>query len=274
MQQRSPLLCSSGTFSRYPDYTDYRAILRYAPQLPVDGIEVMLYPQWYDYIDSVIHDLIAMGLHFPAVHAGKDISTGLGSLDSGEVEAALQELNTNCHFARAVGASVLVLHLWGLPTSDSSIERNMQHLTRCIDTAEEHGIALAIETIPCVVADPLAHVRRALELDSRCKVALDTEFLAWHNQLEAAIEADWLWQSEQVVHVHIKDYDERIVPGTKRRYLHPGEGRIDFRCFFTSLKERGYHGPISLESPVIGAGGSVDIERLKRSLKNVSELMS
>lgn len=274
MHQRRPLLCSSGTFSQYPNYTDYKAILRYAPQLPVDGIEIMLYPQWYDHIAAIGCELIATGLRFPAVHAGKDISTGLSSLDRGEVEAALQELDTNCRFAQAIGASVLVLHLWGLPASDSSIERNMQHLSRCIDIAEEREVTLAIETIPCAVADPLTHIRRVLELDGRCKVALDTEFLALHNQLEAAIDADWLWHTDCVVHVHVKDHDSQMfTPDKRRRYLHPGEGTIDFEHFFSSLKQRNYAGPISLEAPVIDAEGNVDVQRLETSLGNLRRLM-
>jgi len=39
MSQPTQLLCSTGAFSRYPNYTDYRAVLKYGPQLAVDGFE-------------------------------------------------------------------------------------------------------------------------------------------------------------------------------------------------------------------------------------------
>lgn len=32
------LLCSTGAFSRNPDYIDYRAVLQYGPQLDVNGL--------------------------------------------------------------------------------------------------------------------------------------------------------------------------------------------------------------------------------------------
>jgi hypothetical protein len=38
------LLCSTGTFSRFPDLTSYQAILTYGPGLEVDGFELMFYP--------------------------------------------------------------------------------------------------------------------------------------------------------------------------------------------------------------------------------------
>ncbi len=47
MSEAMQLLCSTGTFSRDPDYTDYRAVLAYGPGLEVDGFEVMFYAGWY-----------------------------------------------------------------------------------------------------------------------------------------------------------------------------------------------------------------------------------
>ena len=47
MSEAMQLLCSTGTFSRDPDYTDYRAVLAYGPGLEVDGFEVLFYAGWY-----------------------------------------------------------------------------------------------------------------------------------------------------------------------------------------------------------------------------------
>ncbi|MDQ3929734.1 MAG: sugar phosphate isomerase/epimerase [Chloroflexota bacterium] len=267
------LLCYSGTFSRYPDRTEHEAILRYGPRLQVAGIEVMFYPQWHDNLDAITTDLLATGLRFPVLHAEKDISRGLPSLEQSDVQAALETFEINCRFASQIGASVIVLHLWGMPESDSFIERNMAALPRCLDIAERNNVTLAIETVPCTRANPLTHIRFALQADPRCTVTLDTEFLEMHNQLEAALQADWLWRDNRAVHIHIKDYDRQPShPDGRRRYLHPGEGRIDFSHFFRALQEIGYSGTISLEAPVFDAKDNVDIVRLDTSLRNLRSL--
>jgi sugar phosphate isomerase/epimerase len=270
-----PLLCSTGAFSRHPDFTDYQVILEVGPGLPVDGLEVMFYESWYKQVGPVASDLAASGLRLPVVHAEKSISNGLGRGDGAELEVAYDRLRVNCELAREIGARIVVLHLWGLPESDTMFERNLRALPECVGIAEEYGLQLAVETIPCVASDPLARVRQAVARDSRCMVALDTEFLALHGQLEAVFEQDWLWSEDRVVHVHVKDFDGRMrdVNG-HRRYVEPGEGEIDFGRFFAALAAREYNGAVSLESPVIAQDGSIDIPRLRRTLFYVRDLIS
>jgi sugar phosphate isomerase/epimerase len=103
-------------------------------------------------------------------------------------------------------------------------------------------------------------------------VALDTEFLGLYGQLEAALDAGWLWQDQRVRHIHIKDYDGALYSTDNyRRYLHPGEGTIDFAHFFAALKARHFDGNISLEASVVNLDGSRDTERLKRSLAQLRQ---
>src|SRR5207247_1196936 len=145
---------------------------------------------------------------------------------------------------------------WGWPDSDNHLERNLQPLSACLDVAERYDMRLAIETIPCLKHDPLSNVRRAVEQDGRVRVALDTEFLAWHEQLETVFEAGWLWEGQRVCHVHVKDYDgQAFLADGRRRYLHPGDGRIDFASFFAQLQQRKFSGSISLEAPAVDASG-------------------
>ena len=113
-------------------------------------------------------------------------------------------LERNCRLAAALGATIVVLHLWELPVGDRRLEENLALLPACLDVAETFGLTLAVETIPCSVDSPLENVHRAIEADERCRVTLDTEFLALHGQLEAALADDVLW--ERVAHVHVKDY--------------------------------------------------------------------
>jgi len=268
------LLCSTGTFSRYRDLTDYRSILTYGPGLEVDGFELMFYPDWTAEIEQIAAGLARSGLHFPAIHAEKGIGPALVSSQAQEREQGWQWMAASCRLGSLLGAKLLIFHLWGLPGSDELFEQNLQALENCLALADQFGLELAVETIPCTRADPLSNVRRAIEQDARCVVALDTEFLALHNQLEEALKTGWLWQNNLVRHIHIKDYDGGMYsPDNYRRYLHPGEGRIDFAQFFHVLKQRRFSGYISLEASVVNRDGTRDMQRLKGSLTRVRQLM-
>ncbi len=268
------LLCSTGAFGRSPDYVDYHAAVRYGSQLDVDGLELMFYATWYDQIEAIAHALQRSGLRFPVMHTEKNIGVALGKSDIGERERGVQWLSENCRLASLLDTKVLVLHLWGWPELDDYLENNLVLFSRCLDIAEHYDLTLAIETIPCRHADPLSNVQRAVERDNRCHIALDTEFLAQSNQLDEVFTSAWLWSPQRVQHAHIKDFDgHSFTSDGRRRYLHPGEGSINFTHFFERLKQRNYDGYISLESPAIDINGLVDIERLQESLQFVKKLM-
>lgn len=274
MSERMPLLCSTGAFSRYPDYTSYRATLTYGPQLDVDGFELMFYPEWADNLDEIAAQLKRSGLRFPALHAEKSVGTALGSLQEEKRAQGLRMLEANARLGRAIGAQLLVLHLWGWPELDDRLAINLQCLGPCLDLVEAYGLELAIETIPARQTDPLSNVRRAIEQDARAKVTLDTEFLTRYGQLDEALAADWLWREPLVRHIHIKDFDTALFSReNNRRYLHPGEGEIDFAHVFAALKARNFHGNISLEASAINADGVVDILRIQHSLALLRRLI-
>lgn len=267
MTTRWSLLCSTGAFARDPDQTKYQAILHFGPLLDVDGLEVIFFSDWYSSYSSISNALATSGLPFPVLHSEKSIGPLLGSSKHADLLLALERLTLNCQFAQAIGAYTVVLHLWGLPESDDAIERNLSALGQCLNIADNSGVVLAIETIPCRRADPLSHIRQATTQDARCGVALDTEFLAIHQQVKSALSSDWLWQTDVVKHIHIKDYDGHMFDvGGSRRYLHPGEGSIDFDQLFAGLTQHNFAGTISLEASAVAADGSVDIARIQHSL--------
>ncbi|GAC1567793.1 MAG: hypothetical protein NVS3B14_14940 [Ktedonobacteraceae bacterium] len=267
------LLCSTGTFSRFPDMTDYRSILEYGPALVVDGLEVMFFPGWTDTIEQIAANLRASGLNFPAIHAEKGIGPALISALPAERAQGWRWLEASCRLGRALQSAVLVFHLWGLPDSDDRLEDNLAILPDCLEIAQQYGLLLALETVPSKSDDPLGNILRAIEKDHRCFIALDTEFLALHRQLEAALDAGWLWQDQRVRHIHIKDYDGSLYSTDNyRRYLHPGEGTIDFAHFFSSIKAHHFNGNISLEASIVNLDGTRDIDKLKRSLEQLRYL--
>jgi len=274
MNSPMQLLCSTGTFSRFPDLTDYRAILTYGPELEVDGFELMFYPDWSTEIEQIATELLKSQLRFPAIHAEKGIVPALVSSRPGEREQGWQWMQASCQLGKSLGANLLIFHLWGLPDSDEKIEHNLRFLNDCMKIAEDFRLKLVVETIPCKYYDPLSNIYRAVEQEPDILVALDTEFLAMHNQLEAALEADWLWQHNRVCHIHIKDYDGNVYSTVNfRRYLHPGEGGINFPKFFDALKLHSFSGYISLETSVVNHDGTRDIHKLKKSLSKLQGML-
>jgi sugar phosphate isomerase/epimerase len=179
-------------------------------------------------------------------------------------QAAIAELESNCRLAAALGATVVVLHLWELPVGDRRLEENLALLPACLDVAEAAGVTLAVETIPCTVGSPLENVQRALDQDERCRVTLDTEFLARHGQLDATLADDVVWA--RVAHIHVKDYAGALRDGDgTRRYLIPGEGTIDFEWVFGELGRRGYQGALTLEVSAVSADGHVNEQRFRQA---------
>ena len=192
-------LASTGLVNRFPDAAPHEAILEWFPRLDdIDGFELGIGRGWD--AAQVEHDLGAAGLRFATAHSDKRIGAELLE----DPRSALAQLRSNCRLAAALGAAIVVLHLWELPVGDRRLAENLALLPDCLDIAEAAGVTLAVETIPCSVGSPLENVRRALELDDRCRVTLDTEFLARHVELDAALADDALW--ERVVHIHVKDY--------------------------------------------------------------------
>jgi len=249
-------------------------VLRYGPQLIVDGLELMFYPSWYGSIERIGSDLQASGLTFPAMHTEKSIGVALGKVSAEEREQGIQAFAENCRLAAMLNTRVLVLHLWNWPDLDDHLEYNLKALPSCLDIAAHHNLQLSVETIPGRHHTPLDNVQRAVEYDVRCHITLDTEFLAQYDQLEEVFRRDWLWQDGRVSHVHIKDFDGTSFVNGVRRYLHPGEGNIDFETFFLNLKQCGFNGNISLESPAVDANGHVAIESIQQSLSFIRHYIS
>jgi sugar phosphate isomerase/epimerase len=251
-------LASTGLVTRFPDAPDHRTIAEWCPRLEVDGLELSISRLWD--AARVENDLRAAGLRFRTAHLDKRIGAEL--LEN--AAAALAQLESDCRLAASLGATLVVLHLWELPVGDRRLGENLALLPECLDLADAAGVTLTVETIPCSAGSPLENVRRAVETDDRCRITFDTEFLAHHGQLDAALTDDELWES--VAHLHVKDYAGALRdPANTRRYLIPGEGTIDWDKLFGTLRERGYDGALTLEVSSVTAAGTVDEQRFREA---------
>ena len=265
------ILCSSGVFFVrgadghwvVPDGPDVGAILDLGPQLGVDGIEILVTRGMLGHLDAVADLLSEMTLPVPAVHAPKRVGAALP--DDGAVAA----LDETARFASRIGADVAVLHLWDLPDGDRNFDARLDAVVLAADVFAPHGVTLAIETIPCLEGTPLRNIERVLEREPRAGVALDTEFLAMHDEIDDALAADWLWP--HVKHVHVKDYAGALVDADgNRRYVLPGDGSIDFPQVFGTLDARGYRGAVSLEANAVRPEGGVDVDALRRCFARIT----
>jgi sugar phosphate isomerase/epimerase len=267
------ILCSSGVFFRRED--DGRLVsprnnhvddvLAEGPRMPVDGIEILITRLMVGSLKEEVEKLVESSIRFPTVHGPKRVGAALPSSE------AIKQLDEAAWFAAAIGAEQMVLHLWDLPESDSDLAGRLDAVVVAADVAEKHSIRLLIETIPCRMSTPLRNVQRILEHEPRVGVALDTEFLAMHGELDEAQAADWLWANGHVGHLHIKDYDGVLSEAeSSRRYLMPGEGRIDFAAVFKTLEKRGFPGAVSLEAAHFLPDGKPDIESACRALKRMN----
>ena len=234
------MLCASGVLGP-PGESGVDEVLSYGAGLPADGIEFLVRNSHRGRLDQLLPLLGTSGLNFPVVHLAKGVAARLPA------QEARIELTENLRFAAALGAKLGVLHLWDLPHSDRNFNGRLAAYGLASELASEHGIEVGIESIPCTVASPLRNLRRILDRHPDAALVYDTEFLASHGELDAALDEAELWPA--VRHIHIKDFNGGFTePDGRRRWRGPGEGTIDFRRVSAAIRRHGFVGTVSLEA--------------------------
>lgn len=274
MLQAKGIFCSTGAITHYPNFPDYKTILINANKINADGLELIIYPNWYNQIESITGKFCSSGLNFPVVHADKDIGPIITELYTVDYSNGMDILKLNCEVAKELNAKLMVLHLWGLPLSDDKFENNIAAFEKCLEIAESYGIRIAVETLPCRKSDPINNLRKLVEKYPQTKVVLDLRMLSYHDLLWTALETKWLWEKECAAHMHISDYKGKpyLMEGIKN-CLFPGEGDIDFFRFFNMIKKLNYKGTLTLEcaSPSLVKNGTPDYDEINNSLSYIRE---
>lgn len=267
------ITCSTGAISRDPDLTDPELIVRNAKQIDCDGFELIFYPAFYDDLPTFRRQLRESTVRWTSLHTEKSIGPLLGTGDPDDRQLALERVRLNCELAADLGIRIAVLHLWGMPESDNNIGANIGALPDCLEIATRYGITLTVESIPCLNRTPLTHLRAIRDALPTAMFTLDTEFLAMHDELEAALDDPSLL--ERTMLVHFKDYDGRMEDENgNRRYLHPDDGDIDFAAVCRALEAAPNPISVCLESTSVGAGRSVDLDHVRRDLNVVRDLVN
>lgn len=268
------LLCSTGALITSRNGRNYRLLAEIAERLECDGFEFMMYDSWYDAWERVAEEVAALGLYFPVFHVEKRVGTAISRNEEGDPEEAARLFEINCRMAERVGAKKLVFHLWdGIP-SDRDIRNNIRQYAALNETAKRHGLLLTVENVVCNRENPLKHLTELHEAYPGAAFTFDVKFAKFHDELETACTEKyrWLWDGA-VRHVHISDYAGGYMEWEKLKSLHPGEGNIDYGAFFAYLRNCGYQEGVTIESTSVREDGSIDYDRLNRSLRLLRGLM-
>ena len=262
------IYCSTGVMVGKINNNNYSLITDHFPSLIdkklIDGCEFMFAHSFYDKLDDIYTEISKSRISFDIMHFDKEIGVMLSECNDSISNDALRLLEINCQFAKQIGAKKGVFHLWGGIKSDSHIEYNISFLPKIIDIFKKYEIELLVENIPCIINSGLAIWQKLYKFLPDLGFILDTRFGAFHDELIDIFNAP-IWN--HIKHIHISDYSsyprnyEKIRP-----ILHPGEGVIDFDFVFKKLKDIGYSGSYTLESPVFGEI-KPNIPKLEATLK-------
>ena len=279
------LLCSTGTMVRRGNGYNYPRAVRIIGELRETGLiyggELMMLVHYYDKFDTVTKTVIDSGVPFPVIHCEKGVGTDLSraaALDAaGDTDGAasllselLRTFRLNCRFGQAVGAELMVFHLWSGYESDRHVEYNIAKAKLLSDIAREYSLRLLFETIPCTTHDPISNLAALSKVFPEAEFIYDTRLSALHGQETEILRHPTI--SKKIRHMHVSDFigKQRDFSALRPIY-HPLEGQIDFEGISAELRHISYDGMITLESPV-EADDDTDIVKLRNTFELLARI--
>lgn len=276
-RNENKILCSTGTIiGRLNDF-DYTLIPEYAKKINCSGYEFMMEPFWNDEkkADEIVSYLLPFGINFETLHMDKYIGDMISGGKPGELTEAKRVFEHNCKAAKELGAGLLVLHLWGGPSSDQNIGENIKVYADLLECAGKYNLTLSVENVVCSTYNALTHMEELYRIyKSAMKFTIDIRHAEFHKMLRETCEARFLWENGLVPHFHIADYKGACMDWSKLRpVLPPGEGDVDFGYFSKFLKKTGYRGSFTLEASGAMIESGMDFEKLNRCLDFIRALL-
>lgn len=262
------VLCSSGALITRFNGRDARLLPRFAEHIDCDGFEIMLYPSWYEdgRLETFVEFLSGCGLYFPVLHADKWIGEKLSLGGDENVLDARRRFLINCRAGERLGCSLMVLHLWGGPASDHELWRNTFELESFTKQAAEHGMLLTVENVICAQNTPLTNIKTILKELPDTRFTIDTKMAEFHMELADTLAYEPLWSGGLAAHLHINDYAGGYKDFGDLRVMHLGEGHVDLESAFSAINASGYSGWATCEATSVAPDGSIDFDKLNRSL--------
>lgn len=261
-REMSRILLSTGAIIAKANNRDYGLLGGIMEKAQCDGLEFMMYQSWHDgHIDGLEKALAPYKV--PVLHMTKQIGQWVSEGDMPDAAAMFRQ---DCGLAAAIGARLLVLHLWSGEASDRHIERNIAAYPVLREIAEEYGLLLTVENVLCNTVDPMTHMKALAEAYPDIRFTFDTKMAAFHTQLEAlyAPENAWLWP--RIAHFHVNDYAGGHIDWANMSAKALGKGHIDFDRFFAFVRGMGYAGDFTCEASALESDGSVRFDEMNASL--------
>ena len=264
-----PVYVSNGAFITRYNGRDYHLTARYAPELHADGLEFLMYQVWDSETDALRRFLKGTSLSFPVMHVDKHIGEILAQDGCNGREEAFRLFTRDIITANEIGARKLVMHLWSGPYSDAQFAYSMTLLPEMYEICEKHGLLLTVENVTCkenICLDHLAEIANAYPF---ARFTYDTKMAYLHGENSLLEDKKYRWLLKNTAHLHINDSASGDIGGGRSPILHIGDGEIDFDAFFGLLRCESYNGTATVESTSVLEDGSVNIEKLNRSLDRV-----
>ena len=139
--------------------------------------------------------------------------------------------------------------------------------------AKDAGLTLAVENVARNNDLALNRLKalRALCPDLSATYATKMAQLKGENERLRAPENRWLFAEGHVKHLHVNDPDMEHIAGGRMPVLHIGDGCVRFDAFFQLVREAAFSGSAVVESTSTRPDGSVDTDKINRSLRRVRE---
>ena len=268
------VFCSTGTMIGRPNGRDYHLLAEFCPQLECDGIELMIYRDWYKECEPFLSFIKSLKVRFPVLHCEKAMAEHITKGGREELEEAFRKFHINCRIAAEIGAEKMVVHLWNGPISDSKFENNLAAFGDLRRTAEQYGIDLLVENVVCR-QDPMTHWNELRAVYPDIHFVFDTKMADFHAQPDLLYEQeyDWLWQENHIRHYHVNDYGGGYMDWDNLRVLPVGKGHIDFEKFFAFVHKTGYKGDFTLEGTGFDGEGNLHLDVLNEQIDRVRQLI-
>ena len=265
-----PVYVSNGAFITRNNGRDYRHIGKYPFMLDHDGVEFLMYFVWKDEVRPLRSFLKSTRLSFPVMHMDKEIGETLSTRGAEGTKDALSIFRRDLETALEIGSAKLVIHLWNGAFSDSRFDESLDAFAQMHFLASKEGLSLTVENVTCrenLSLDHLLELRRTVP-DAHFTFDTKMAYLHRENELLGTEKYKPLLTEGAISHLHVND--SLVKPDMERLpIMHIGDGQVDFDAFFSLVKGAGYKGTATVESTSVDPDGSVDVEKLNRSLRAV-----
>ncbi len=270
---KQELLCSTGTLVGRANGFNHMLVAEHHREIEADGFELMMLAAFYGKLTEVARDLTRANVPLRTIHFEKDITALLGLHGEEERREGLRRFSENAEMGRNVGAAKAVFHLWDGRFSPEELASVIDLLDTLYEICEKNELELVVENVPARKPSPYENCEEIARRFPKARFTFDTRHCHLMGEIDRFF-ASPLWES-RIGHIHVSDYDGRTVPemwGVTRPILHPREGIIDFDAFFSKMPPCGAE-TVTLESPVIGTDGTLDLAKLNGTLRYLRENM-